>query len=209
MAHLLLDNEELEGRQAYFLITSLVVPRPIAWVSTLAPDGTLNLAPHSYFNVISSGPLIVHFTSTGIKDSLTNVKATGEFVINIVNEEMMEQMNDTSANLPPEENEFEWAGVDTAPSVHVAPPRAAGAPAALECKLNRIVSLGNGNMVFGDVVAIHVDEGVVVDERVDPDLLKPLGRLGGSLYTTVAGHTIKIDRPSWDDMRERGKPEPD
>lgn len=205
MAHVLFDTEELEGREGYFLITSLVVPRPIAWVSSLSSDGVLNLAPHSYFNVISSGPLIVHFTSTGVKDSLTNVKATGEFVINIVNEALLEPMNDTSANYPPEENEFEWAGLETAPSVRVAPPRVARAPAALECKLIRIVSLGNGNMVFGDVVAIHVDEGVLVDGRVDPDLLKPVGRLSGGGYTTVAGHTLSRPRPTWDEMQERGK----
>lgn len=205
MAHVLFDKEELQGRQGYFLITSLVVPRPIAWVSSLAADGTLNLAPHSYFNIISSGPMIVHFTSTGIKDSLTNVKATGEFVINIVNEEMMEQMNVTAANFPPEENEFEWAGVEMAPSVYVAPPRVARAPAAIECKLNQIVSLGNGNMVFGDVVAVHVDEEVMHEGRVEADLLKPLGRLGGSNYATVAGHTLRIARPTWDDMQARGK----
>lgn len=205
MAHVLFDKEELQGRQAYFLITSLVVPRPIAWVSSLAADGTLNLAPHSYFNIISSGPPIVHFTSTGIKDSLTNVKATGEFVINIVNEQMMEQMNVTAANFPPEENEFEWAGIETARSVYVAPPRVARAPAALECKLNQIVSLGNGHMVFGDVVAIHVDEEVMSEGRVEADLLKPLGRLGGSNYATVAGHTLRIARPTWDDMQARGK----
>ncbi|MPZ68099.1 MAG: flavin reductase family protein [Actinobacteria bacterium] len=206
MPHVLFDTKKLEGREGYFLITSLVIPRPIAWVSSLSPDGILNLAPHSYFNIISSDPLIVHFTSTGVKDSLTNVRATGEFVINIVTEDLLEQMNDSSTRFPPEENEFEWAGLETAPSVHVAPPRVAAAPAALECKLNQIVSLGNGNMVFGDVTAIHVDEAVMEDGRVMPDLLRPLARLGGSNYATVAGHTLKLPRPTWEEMQQRGKP---
>ncbi len=192
---------ELEGRAPYFLLTSLVVPRPIAWVSSLSEDEVPNVAPHSYFNVISSKPWIVHFTSTGEKDSLRNVRATGEFVVNLVGRELVEKMNFTSADFPPEESEFDWAGLQAEPSSRVKPPRVAGTPAALECRVNDIVSKGNGHMVFGDVLVAHVDEGVFRDGRVDPELFKPVGRLAGSLYSDTAKGLFKIKRPTWQEVR--------
>ena len=193
--------DELEGRNPYLLLTSLVVPRPIAWVSTVSPDGVLNLAPHSYFNAISSEPLIVHFTSTGVKDTLRNVRATGEFVVNIVTEDLVEKANYTSANFPAEEDEFAWAGLETVPSTRVGPPRVAASPAAFACRVRAITSMGNGNMVFGDVLAIHVDEAVMRDGRVAPELLKPVGRLGGAGYTAAAKGIFELDRPTWDDVK--------
>ncbi|MDQ5816714.1 MAG: flavin reductase family protein [Actinomycetota bacterium] len=192
---------ELEGRAPYFLITSLVVPRPIAWVSSLSEDEIPNIAPHSYFNVISSNPWIVHFTSTGEKDTLRNVRATGEFVVNLFGRELVEKMNFTSADFPPEENEFDWAGLQAEPSSRVRPPRVAGTPAALECRVNDIVSKGNGHMVFGDVLVAHVDEGVFRDGRVDPELFKPVGRLAGSLYSDTSKGLFKIKRPTWHEVR--------
>ena len=123
MAHKEIVPGELGGSEPYRMMISLVVPRPIAWVSTLSEKGVPNLAPHSYFNAISSDPLVIHFTSTGVKDTLTNVRATGEFVVNIVNEDLVEKANFTAANLPPEENEFEWAGLEMTPSTHVKAPR--------------------------------------------------------------------------------------
>ncbi len=192
---------ELEGRAPYFLLTSLVVPRPIAWVSSLSEDEVPNVAPHSYFNVISSNPWIVHFTSTGEKDTLRNVRATGEFVVNLFGRELVEKMNFTSADFPPEENEFDWAGLHAEPSSRVRPPRVAGTPAALECRVNDIVSKGNGHMVFGDVLVAHVDEGVFRDGRVDPELFKPVGRLAGSLYSDTSKGLFKIKRPTWHEVR--------
>src|SRR5688572_27495238 len=106
-----LDLATHTSRENYFLLTSLVVPRPIAWVSSLGADGVRNLAPHSYFNIVSSDPPIVHFTQTGRKDTLNNVEATGEFVISLVSMELAEQMNLTAADFPPGEDEFTWAGV--------------------------------------------------------------------------------------------------
>lgn len=204
MTHVRFDPSDLEGKAGYFLLTSLVIPRPIAWVSTVSEDGILNLAPHSFFNVISGNPPILHFTSTGVKDTLTNIRASGEFVVSLVNEALAEQMNDTAADFPPDESEFTWAGLETAPSAVVAPPRVALSPAAFECKVNEIVSKGNGNMVFGDIVTMHIDEAVMEDGRVMPDLLKPLARLGGSYYSTIAGHTFKMPRPTWEEMQEHG-----
>jgi flavin reductase (DIM6/NTAB) family NADH-FMN oxidoreductase RutF len=196
-----IDPARLEGREPYFLITSLVVPRPIAWVSSVSADGVLNVAPHSYFNAISSNPWILHFTSTGEKDTLRNVRATGEFVVNVVTRELVEEMNFTSADFPPGESEFEWAGLEPAPSVRVTPPRVARARVAFECRVNEIVSKGNGHMVFGDVLLAHVDETLFVEGRVDPHLLRPVGRLGGALYTDASGDIFKLPRPTWEQVR--------
>jgi flavin reductase (DIM6/NTAB) family NADH-FMN oxidoreductase RutF len=201
-----IDPVDLPPREVYHLLTGTVVPRPIAWVSSLAADGTGNLAPHSYFNVISSDPPIVHFTSSGvrrIKDTLDNVRTTGEFVVNVVSRDLLEPMNLTAADFPPEENESSWAGLETVPSKRVAPPRVARARAALECRVRTVLSMGNGNMVFGDVVHIHVDDAVWRDERVDPALLEPVGRLGGAGYTRVAADTIvRLTRPTWDEVSQ-------
>lgn len=201
MAHIDFDPGELRGREGYFLVTSLVVPRPIAWVSTLSSDGARNVAPHSYFNAVSSKPPVLHFTSTGEKDTLRNVRATGEFVINIVSAGIAEQMNLTAANFPPEEDEFAWANLGQAPSKTVACPRVERAAAAFECRVNRIVSIGDGHMVFGDVHNIVVDESVMRDGRVAPDLLDPIGRLAGSWYTRAATDLFEMRRPTWEGLR--------
>ena len=201
MGHIDFDPSRFEGREGYFLLTALVVPRPIAWVSTVSADGARNLAPHSYFNAISSNPLVIHFTSTGVKDSLRNVKATGEFVVNIVSAPLAESMNLTAANFPPGEDEFAWANLADAPSKTITPPRVAGAAAAFECTVNRIVSIGNGHMVFGDVTHLVVDEDVMRDGRVAPDLLDPIGRLGGSWYTRAATDLFKMRRPTYAELR--------
>ena len=200
-----IDPASLEGRAPYHLLTSLVVPRPIAWVSSLSAEGTRNLAPHSYFNAISSDPLIVHFTQTGVKDSVRNVEATREFVVNVVSRELVERMNVTAANMPPEEDEFTWAGLAAAPSARVAPPRVAEAKAAFECSVEEIVRLGNGNMVFGRVLCIQIDESVMRHGRVDPRLLRPVGRMGGAGYTDAAAELFDVHRLTWDDLRGRSE----
>lgn len=197
-----IDPSKVEKREAYFLLTSLVVPRPIAWVSTLSRDGVRNVAPHSYFNAISSQPLIVHFTSTGAKDSLVNARETGEFVVNMVSRELTEQMNLTAASFEPHEDEFTWANLESAPSRTVAAPRVAAAKAAMECKVVKIVELGNGSMVFGEVQLILVDESVMREGRVDPSLLAPIGRLGGSTYTDAAKGLFDLKRPTADDIKK-------
>lgn len=207
MAHRQVVPGELDGRDPYFLITALVVPRPIAWVSTISETGTRNVAPHSFFNVISSNPWILHFTSTGEKDTIRNVRATREFVINTVGRDLVEEMNFTSGDFPPDESEFEWAGLEPAPSVLVKPPRVARAPASFECKLNDIVSKGNGHMIFGEVVMLHVDEALFRDGRIDPEILKPIGRLSGSGYTDASAGLFSLQRPTWADIKAgRTKP---
>ena len=195
------DPAALEGREGYFLLTGLVVPRPIAWISTLAPDGTRNLAPHSFCNVISARPPIVHFTSTGVKDTLRNVRATGEFVLNVVDRDLLEPMNLTAADFPPEVDEFTWAAVEAAPSDVVAPPRVAAAPAALECTVRATLAMGEGTMVFGDVRRIHVRDDLWRDGRVEG--LRAVGRLSGSGYAVV-DEVLKLPRPTWEQVRAAG-----
>lgn len=197
------DPSTLEGRAPYRLLTSLVVPRPIAWVSTVGPTGVRNLAPHSYFNAISSEPLIVHFTSTGVKDSLTNVKATGEFVVNIVSLDLVEEMNLTSADFPSGEDEFVWAGLESTPSETIAPDRVARAKAAFECRVRDIVSMGNGHMVFGDVLSVYISDDILNDEgHVDATKLQPVARLGGAEYCAVT-EVFEIVRPKWADLQRK------
>ena len=180
-----LDLAALQERERYFLLTSVVVPRPIAWVSTLDADGARNLAPYSYFNACSATPPIVHFTSTTSRDSIANVEATGEFVINVVSDDLAQAMRVSSAALHSGEDEFEVAGLQVAPSRTVSPPRVAGAKVALECRLRQLLEMGEGTMAFGDVLHVHVERSVWRDGRVDPTLLRPVGRLSAPHFTTV------------------------
>lgn len=202
-APLELDPADWPSRQVYFLMTGLVIPRPIAWVSTLGPDGVRNLAPHSYFNVVAHEPPHVVFSSSGVKDTLRNVRATGEFVVNLVSLDIVEQMNFTATDFPPDQDEFTWAQVTAVPSETVGPPRVAEAKAHLECRVKGIVAAGNGNIVIGEVTHIHVDPSVWRDGRIDPELLDPVCRLAGTRYATL-GEVFKLDRPSWNDVEGTG-----
>jgi flavin reductase (DIM6/NTAB) family NADH-FMN oxidoreductase RutF len=197
----------LESRAAYALLTSLVVPRPIAWVSTLSADGQRNLAPHSYFNLVSSEPPVVHVTSSQrrgrLKDTARNIAETGEFVVNVASREQVELTNHTSAEWPPEEDEWTRAGVTGLPSRLVAPQRVAGAPAALECRLVETVTIGNGTMFFGEVVWFHADARVMDGHRVNARALDPVARLGGPLYTPL-GDIFQLVRPDWEELRDGG-----
>lgn len=162
----------------YRFLTSVVVPRPIAWVATRSPDGVDNLAPHSFFTVSCVQPPILQFTSVGRKDSLRNVEATGEFVINLAPEALFHQINATGTDFPPEISEFAAVGLTPEPSAKVAPPRVAESPVALECRLHSTVELGDSTVVFGLVVHAVADESVIVDGLPAIELLQPLSRLG-------------------------------
>jgi len=194
--------DELAAKSAAHLLNSIVIPRPIAWVSSIDAAGTANLAPHSYFNAVSADPPIVMFASAhssqldprGRKDTLRNIEATREFVVQIVSEEMIGPMNRTAAEVPSATDEFELAGLDKCRSMRVRPPRIAGIGAALECRLNRLLDVGDATVVFGDVLVIHVEESLLQEGRVDPDRLRPLGRLGGSNYAGL-GQIISLRRP--------------
>jgi flavin reductase (DIM6/NTAB) family NADH-FMN oxidoreductase RutF len=197
-----LTPADWQARQVYFLMTGLVIPRPIAWVSTLDEDGVSNVAPHSYFNVVSNDPPHVVFSSTGEKDTLRNVRASGEFVVNLVTQHVVEEMNATAADLPHGESEFSWFGIEAAPSRSVAPPRVAAAKAHLECRLVDVVPLGNGRLVIGEVVHVHVAADVWQGGRVDPVLLDPVCRLAGTRYATLGG-IFQLPRPRWEELRDQ------
>jgi flavin reductase (DIM6/NTAB) family NADH-FMN oxidoreductase RutF len=190
------DPTEWDPRQVYFLMTGLVVPRPIAWVSTLSPGGVANVAPHSYFNVMSNDPPHVVVGSSGRKDTLTNIEATGELVVNITTEHVLEEMNATSVDAPAGVDEFELVGLTKVPSATVAPPRVGEAVAHLEAQLTEVVPAGNGNIIVAEVTHIHVDPRVWRDGRVDPELLRPVLRFAGTSYATV-GEVFKLPRPVW------------
>jgi flavin reductase (DIM6/NTAB) family NADH-FMN oxidoreductase RutF len=173
------------GRKVYSLLTSVVVPRPIAWVSTRSAAGVDNLAPHSFFTVAGVDPGIVQFTSVGRKDSLRNAVATGEFVVSMCTEPLMELVNLTGTDYPPDVSEFDAVGLTREPSLRVAPFRVAESPVAIECRLADTKVFGECTLVFGEVVHIAVDESVLRDNRPAVDLLRPVARLGAQEWSTI------------------------
>ena len=162
----------------------MVVPRPIAWVSSRSPEGVDNLAPHSFFTVSSVDPPIVQFTSVGRKDSLINVEQTREFVVCLTPEPLFEQVNATGTDFPAEVSEFDAVGIEREPSLRVAPPRVARSPVALECKLHTTLTFGLGTVVMGRVVHAVVDEDVLENGRPAIERLRPLSRLGANEWAT-------------------------
>jgi flavin reductase (DIM6/NTAB) family NADH-FMN oxidoreductase RutF len=188
------------GRDFYFLMTALVIPRPIGWISTISAQGVRNLAPYSYFNLMGSDPFYCAFGSTGVKDSLRNLREVPEFVANIVTMDLLEKMNFTSGDFPHEEDEFGWAGLTAGPSAKVHPYRVAEAKAHLECELVQVVSDRNTHIVIGRIVHAHVDPSVWKDGRVDPRLLDPVCRLSGNHYASL-GEVFSVPRPTWADVR--------
>lgn len=202
------DPRAMPDRDVYLLLTSIVVPRPIGWISTLGANGVFNVAPHSYFNAFSSDPPIIGFSSVGIKDTVRNVRYTWDFVANIVTEELAVPMNITATDFPPEESEFTWSGLTPAPSVRVRAPRVAEAKVALECRAMHILELGRtpSYLVIGEVLLFHIDPAVLRDGRVDPALLRPVGRLAGSGYSRTADGLFNIRRLSWTEVRDRQPP---
>ncbi|MGD3108896.1 flavin reductase family protein [Streptomyces sp. YGL11-2] len=180
------DPAELSRNEFYKLLTATVVPRPIAWVSTIGPDGaTPNLAPHSFFSIASVSPPVVQFSSVGRKDTLRNVEATGEFVVNFTPEGLFAQVNDTGTDFPLGVSEFEAAGIESEPSLRVKPPRVAASPVALECELHSTVRIGDGTVVFGRVVHAAASQDVLVDGHPEVTKLRPLSRLGKDEWGTL------------------------
>jgi flavin reductase (DIM6/NTAB) family NADH-FMN oxidoreductase RutF len=187
------DPARIPGRQFYRLLNSVVVPRPIAWVSSVSADGVDNLAPHSFFTVACVDPPIVQFTSVGRKDSLHNVEATREFVVNLAPEHLFEQVNATGTDFPHGVSEFDAVGLAREPSVKVAPPRVADSPVALECVLHATTSLGDSTVVFGRVVHAAVDADVLDDSHPRIEKLRPLARLGRNQWVKL-GEVVEISR---------------
>ena len=195
----------LPHQSIYKILTGAVLPRPIGWISSVDISGHPNLAPFSFFNVVCSKPPTVVFcplirgTDGKTKDTLNNVRLTGEFVVNIVTEELVPAMNLSSIEDVPELNEFEFAGLTAAPSVVVRPPRVAESPIHFECKVHQIVDIsdqpGGGSLVIGTILHIHVDERVLLGEdKINLSALKPVGRLVGNYYTRVTD-LFELARP--------------
>jgi flavin reductase (DIM6/NTAB) family NADH-FMN oxidoreductase RutF len=212
-----IDPAGLDKADVYRLMISCIVPRPIAWVSTVAPDGTLNAAPFSYFQALSSQPPTI-LISVGRrrdgrpKDTRANIEATGEFVVNVVGEESGARMVMSSVGYEPDESEFEKVGLEPAPSVKVKPPRIAECAVALECKLDRVLEIGPSGILIAEIVLFHVrDDLLTANNTVDPAKLRPLGRLGGSNYAPLR-EVLEISQQgevngdvlaAWRHLRER------
>ena len=192
--------DDWQGRAFYFLMNALVVPRPIGWMSTLSASGVKNLAPYSHFNLMGSNPFYLAFASTGVKDTITNLRAVPEFVANIVSLDLLERMNFTSCDFPPEEEEFGWAGLTPVPAAKVRPPRVGEAKAHLECAVAQIYTDGNTNIVLARILHAHVDPAVWRNGRVDPRLLDPACRLSGSGYAGL-GDLVNVQRPEWTNVK--------
>ena len=179
----------------YALLTASITPRPIAWVSTISVDGVPNLAPYSFFTVACADPAILSVTSIGRKDTYRNVVGTGEFVVNIGTESLMEVMNATSAPVGPEVDEFEMQGLTADLSDVVAPPRVAEAPIAFECVRHDVIDLGTSAMLLGRVVSVTIDNEMLADDGL-PDFgsLLPPSRLGRHQWG-YAPRTRELPRP--------------
>ncbi|ADB30042.1 flavin reductase domain protein FMN-binding protein [Kribbella flavida DSM 17836] len=192
------DPDVVGGREFYAVLNSVVVPRPIAWVSSVSADGVLNLAPHSFFTVACVRPPMVQFTSVGRKDSLTNVEATGEFVVNFAAERLFEQVNATGTNFPAGVSEFEAVGLTPEPARAVAVPRVAESPVAIECTLHTTLELGDSTVVIGHVRHLAIASEVMDGDHPDIQRLRPLARLGKDEWSTL-GEVRAISRIRYDD----------
>ena len=206
------DPQVIDSAAMYKLLIGSVVPRPIAWVSSVDADGVRNLAPFSYFMAITHDPPTIAFSSgprgadvgggiRGKKDTLHNVEVTREFVVNVVDDALAEAMNVTSGDYAADVDEFARAGLATAPGVKVRVPRVAAAPVSMECRLAQIIPVGNlpHHLIVGEIVHVHVRDDVFdpATGRLDMHRLKPVGRLAGHLYTHV--HDIfEMKRPAVD-----------
>ena len=184
---MIIDPKTFERFNA--VLTGVIVPRPIAFVSTMSPDGEVNLAPYSFFNAVSYSNVVFsssRHVGNKSKDTLRNIEETGEFVVNIVVDSIAEAMNATAAEYPEGEDEFGIAGLSHAPSQIVKPPRVAESPVNIECKLDQIVQIGSGahehGLVIGTILLMHVRDDVIDGHRIDQAKLMATGRMAGNMY---------------------------
>jgi flavin reductase (DIM6/NTAB) family NADH-FMN oxidoreductase RutF len=200
-----IKTDHLEWRDAYKLLQGSVLPRPIAFVSSQDENGNANLAPFSFFTVISANPMMVCFspmrrgTDGAKKDTLKNIESTKEFVINIVSEEFVQQMNDCAIEFPAEVDEFEASGLTKAVSVAVKPSRVKESKVHLECLLDQVLHFGGeeagaGSLVIGKVVHVHVADELYESGRINSEKLNPVGRLAGATYTLPLAKTFELQR---------------
>jgi flavin reductase (DIM6/NTAB) family NADH-FMN oxidoreductase RutF len=205
MSDMEINPEQLPWQAIYKIMISSILPRPIGWISTIDRDSQPNLAPFSFFNAVCANPPhllfcpMVRATDRQPKDTLRNVREMGEFVVNLVTEELAQAMNLTSAELPGDVDEFAFAGLAMSPSLTVRPPRLAASPIHYECQLTQIIDLGDqpgaGSVVIGRVLHLHVSEQVLSDgDKIDLSRPKPVGRLSGNAYCRVTD-IFELNRP--------------
>lgn len=185
-----IDPSALGGRDLYRLMISCIIPRPIAFVTTLSREGVSNLAPFSFFNGVSSDPPVISIAvgarrDGSKKDTWRNIEETGEFVVNVVVPDLMDAVITGAKELPPNVSELELSKEPTLPSVKVKPPRLANSPVQMECTLLRIVEVEGTGLILGRVAIYHVKDDVLRDGRVDPRKLTFVGRMGDDLYCRV------------------------
>jgi flavin reductase (DIM6/NTAB) family NADH-FMN oxidoreductase RutF len=191
-----------QSRLRFDPFKAIVAPRPIGWVTSMNRNGQVNLAPYSFFNGVNSRPNLVMFASEGRKDSVSFIAETGEFVCNLATWDLRDAMNATAAPLPRGVSEMERAGLASAPSRLVKPPRVAASPCALECKLIKIVAMEtfdnepvDCHVVFGQVIGVHIDDRFIVDGRLDTAALRPIARCGYDEYAVVES-VFAMQRPT-------------
>ena len=197
------NPNEIEQSAIYKLLSGAIIPRPIAWISTTSEDGIDNLAPFSFFNAAGDDPPHVMFSTVQTnhtnKDTLNNILATKQFVVNMVTEALAEQMNQTSKPIPSSESEFELAGLTPIPSILIKPPRVKESPITMECELVHHYSLenhkfGGATIIIGKIVLFHIDESVLLDDyKINMETYKPIARLAGSNYSKL-GEIFSIKR---------------
>ena len=201
----LLHYDPVNGRHGlkFDPFKALVVPRPIGWIGTLSREGVPNLAPYSFFNAVSDHPPIVMFSSHGHKDSLRNIEATGEFTCSLATLDLCDPMNLSSAKVTPEVDEFALSGLTATAGVAVKAPRVGESPAALECRLWKMLELPTAGrhagytVVFGNVVGIHIDDRFIRDGLVDTAAMKPVARLGYMDYSVLShANAFSLNRPT-------------
>lgn len=202
MSKKIFDLESSESRDSYKLLSGLIVPRPIGWIGTRRDDDSFNLAPFSFFNVVSSRPPTVLFSGgrhpDRPKDSVALAEETGEFTVNIVSEDTAPAMNVTSGSFTAEDDEFAIAGLTAVIGTKVNAPMVAESPANLECRVVNILDLGKSGrtrMVVGEVLAIHVLEDALDGTRVDSDVIAAIGRMAGNTYIHTRD-TFELTRPT-------------
>jgi flavin reductase (DIM6/NTAB) family NADH-FMN oxidoreductase RutF len=192
------DPSDTPRAEFYRLMISVIVPRPIAFVSSLARDGRTNLAPFSFFSGITSQPPLIGISilqrKNSPKDTLLNIRETGDFVVNVADEALGERMVRASGDWPAEVSEFEVTGLTPVASERVKSPRVAESPVSLECRLFQEVALGDSAFVVGEILLAHVADDRFTDGRVDVRKLKPLARLGGEEYARL-GEVLRMPRP--------------
>ncbi|MBS7529170.1 flavin reductase family protein [Hazenella sp. IB182353] len=210
-----IDPTNQTQKENYKLLIGSVLPRPIAFVTSLRPGGIVNAAPFSFFSVVATEPPMLSITCArkpeGVKkDTLYNIEKQQDFVVHVVTEAQVEKINATAIDFPPDISEAESVGYDLLPSERIGTPRIKQSPIQMECKLHQILPLGgdeaspNCDLIIGEVVMFHIDPALYRDGKINTEALQPVGRLAGLNYTTI-GKTFTMPRPSYAEWKARNQ----